>query len=251
MIPSMHAKQIVAIPSVEEAAHYAPEQVVDLCRDLANTREQRDQLKQQLEWFKRQLFGSKSERRLKEVSSAQMSLGDLGTDAQAGVEPKKQVIGQHTRKVATRGGDDGAESVPFFDEARVPVQTIELPAPEAAGLSPEDYEVVSHKDSYRLAQRPGSYVVIKYRRAVVKLKSTQGLVCALAPQGADRGLAGGGELAGGAADRQVPLPPAPVPPAPEAGGQRDYGEPGVADADRAAGHRAARADLRGATHLDP
>lgn len=132
MIVDMTAKQSVAIPSVEEAAHYAPEQVVDLCRDLASTREQRDQLKQQLEWFKRQLFGSKSERRLKEVSGAQMSLGELGTDAQAGVEPKKQVIEQHTRKVSTRGGDDGAESLPFFDETRVPVETIELPAPEAS-----------------------------------------------------------------------------------------------------------------------
>jgi transposase len=176
MIVDMNAKQIVAIPSVEEAARFAPEQVVDLCRDLAAT-------KQQLDWFKRQLFGQKSERRLKEVSSVQMSLGELGTDAQAGVEAKKQVIAQHTRKVATRGADDGAESLPFFDETRVPVETIELPAPEVAGLSPEDYEVVSHKDSYRLAQRPGSYVVIKYRRAVVKVKSSQALVCAPAPQG--------------------------------------------------------------------
>lgn len=34
-----------------------------------------------------------------------------------------------------------------------------------------------------LAQRPGSYVVIKYRRPVVKIKSSQTLVCAAAPAG--------------------------------------------------------------------
>ena len=183
MILDMNAKPIVAIPSVEEAARFVPEQVVDLCRDLASTQRQRDEFKQQLEWFKRQLFGSKSERRLKEVSSAQMSLGDLGTDAEAGVEPKRQVIAQHTRKAVVRGEEDAAESLPFFDETRVPVHTIEVAAAETAGLSPEDYEVVSHKDSYRLAQRPGSYVVIKYRRAVVKLKGNQTLACAAAPQG--------------------------------------------------------------------
>ena len=183
MIAHMHATLSVAIPSLEEAARFAPQQVVELCRELVSTREQLDQFKQQIDWFKRQLFGSKSERRLKEVSSGQLWLGDLGAGAAAGVEPQRQRVAQHTRKVGVRGADAGAEALPFFDQTRVPVQTIELPAPQSEGLSPEDYEVVGHKESYRLAQRPGSYVVIRYRRAVVKLKSTQALACAPAPQG--------------------------------------------------------------------
>ena len=94
----------------------------------------------------------------------------------------------HTRRVATRKSDDaGAESVPFFDHTRVPVEVIEIPAPEAEGLAPGAYEVIGHKESFRLAQRPGSYVVLNYRRPVVKLKATQAIVCAAAPQGVIEG----------------------------------------------------------------
>lgn len=78
------------------------------------------------------------------------------------------------------GSDD---SVPFFDEARVPVEVIELAAPEATGRAPDAFDVISYKDSYRLAQRPGSYVVLKYRRPVIKLKTTQTIVCPSAPAG--------------------------------------------------------------------
>jgi hypothetical protein len=42
----------------------------------------------------------------------------------------------------------------------VPVQTIELESPEIKGLAPDQIEVIDHKVSYRLAQRPGSYVVL-------------------------------------------------------------------------------------------
>ena len=43
----------------------------------------------------------------------------------------------------------------------MPVETIELPAAQAAGLAPDEFEVISYKDSYRLAQRLGGYVVLK------------------------------------------------------------------------------------------
>jgi len=46
-----------------------------------------------------------------------------------------------------------AESVPFFDETRVPIQVIRVPNPQTAGLSADQYEVVSEKVTYRLAQR--------------------------------------------------------------------------------------------------
>ena len=65
--------------------------------------------------------------------------------------------------------------------------TIELPCPQAAGLSPAQYEVVGHKESHRLAQRPGAYVVLKYRRAVIKRGDTHTLHCASAPVGVIEG----------------------------------------------------------------
>ena len=64
---------------------------------------------------------------------------------------------------------------------------IELTAPQTVGLSSEDYEIIGYKDSYRLAQRPGSYVVLKYRRPVVKLRASQQIACAPAPAGVIEG----------------------------------------------------------------
>ena len=142
-----------------------------LSRELAAAR-------QQLEWFKRQLFGPKSERRLIESHSAQLNLGEVIDQGQGQAPQKQRVVGAHTRSVPKSKPDTGDECLAFFDQTRVPVETIELPTPEAAGLSPEAFEVISYKDSYRLAQRPGSYVVLKYRRPLIKLRASQALVCA-------------------------------------------------------------------------
>ena len=167
----------MTVSSLEEAAGLTPQHVLDLCNGW---RREITALKQQLDWFKRQLFGQKSERRIETGPNGQMSFGELLTQPTLPVPPGQQVAA-HTRKPATRRQDD--EALPFFDESRVPVEVIELAAPETDGLAPEEYEVISHKESYRLAQRPGSYVVIKYRRPVVKIKASEALVCAAAPAG--------------------------------------------------------------------
>ncbi|MFM9883540.1 MAG: IS66 family transposase, partial [Burkholderiales bacterium] len=87
----------------------------------------------------------------------------------------------HTRRVPLQAENGEDESGLFFDAARVPVQTILLPAPEVQGLSTEQYEIVGEKLTHHLAQRPGSYVVLKYVRPLIKLKAEQRLVCAPAP----------------------------------------------------------------------
>jgi len=179
----------LAIPfkSLDEAVTLTPQQIVELIgalRRQENTeallRQEITALKQQLDWFKRQIFGQKSERRIETGPNGQMSFGEFLTQPTL-PEPPGQPVAAHTRKPATRRQDD--EALPFFDESRVPVEVIELPAPETDGLAPEEYEVISHKESYRLAQRPGSYVVIKYRRPVIKIKASEALVCAAAPAG--------------------------------------------------------------------
>ena len=168
--------------SLEEAAAFHPQQVVDLSRELVAARHQ-------IEWFKRQVFGEKSERRIIDGASGQMSLGEAIHVDQTAVPPLpvERRVAAHTRCPAAKKPDTGDDSVPFFDETRVPIEVIELCAPEAEGLAPEAYEVIGHKDSYRLAQRPGSTVVLKYRRPVIKLKETQAIVCASAPVGVIEG----------------------------------------------------------------
>ena len=94
-------------------------------------------------------------------SSAQMNLGEVLDVTQSTPAPPaaQRRVGAHTRRAATKKPDTGDDSVPFFDETRVPIEVIELSAPETEGLAAEDYEVIGHKHSYRLAQRPDARVV--------------------------------------------------------------------------------------------
>ncbi len=178
----MNSALRTGVLSLDEAAAFHPQQVVDLSRELVAARHQ-------IEWFKRQVFGEKSERRIIDGASGQMSLGESINVDQTAVPPLpvERRVAAHTRRPAAKKPDTGDDSVPFFDETRVPIEVIELTAPEAEGLAPEAYEVIGHKDSYRLAQRPGSTVVLKYRRPVIKLKETQAIVCANAPAGVIEG----------------------------------------------------------------
>ena len=79
----MNSTTSARVLSLEEAAGFAPEQVVGLSRELAAAQQQVDVFKHQLEWFKRQLFGHKSERRLIESEGAQLNLGEVIDQGQA------------------------------------------------------------------------------------------------------------------------------------------------------------------------
>ncbi len=63
----------------------------------------------------------------------------------------------------------------------MPVHVIALPHPEVATLALDAYEGFGEKVTYRLAQQPGAYVVLKYVRLVIKLKETEQLYCPPAP----------------------------------------------------------------------
>ncbi len=136
-------------------------------------------LQVQLDWFQRQLFGQKSERRIPPPPHEQLCLGQDFSSTEAAA-PLLRTIPAHTRATPQRP-EEKAESLPFFDESRVPVETISLSAPETEGLDPEAYEIIGTKVSYRLAQQPASYVVLKYERPIVKLRESGQLQCAPAP----------------------------------------------------------------------
>ena len=83
-ICAMSAPHCTPVPTLAEAAQWAPEQIVGLAQ--ANVALQRDMdamrlefaaLKHQLEWFRRQLFGQKSEKRPLAPHPAQMHLAQL------------------------------------------------------------------------------------------------------------------------------------------------------------------------------
>ena len=56
-----------------------------------------------------------------------------------------------------------------------------MPNPEVETLGRDAYEVIGEKVTYRLAQQPGAYVVLKYVRPVIKVKETEQIRCPPAP----------------------------------------------------------------------
>lgn len=167
----------------DELAALNSAQLVELCRTQAQIIES---LQQQLDWFKRQLFGAKSERVIPLPNAQQLHLADVVVTVPAQFE-RQRTVAAHSRRVPTTDCAADTESQPFFDESRVPVETVSLPVAEIEGLATDQFEVIGEKVSYRLAQRPGSYVVLKYVRPVVKRRDTETMHCPPAPTGVIEG----------------------------------------------------------------
>jgi transposase len=160
----------------EQAAALSPAEIVALLAENAK-------LKRQVAWFQRQLFGRNSEKRLREPDPDQLTLTGMFTTPVSPADqppPPTETVKAYQRRFRLTGADLADESELRFDES-VPVQEILLSHPDVAALSPDAYEVSGEKVTYRLAQRPGAYVILKYRRPLIKRKDTEALSCPPAP----------------------------------------------------------------------
>jgi hypothetical protein len=166
---------------VVSAADSAIPQVAQLRAENADLRQQIATLRQQLAWLQRQVFGQKSERRLID-NPDQLGLEALLGDAApaAPVVPTQEI--HYTRRVPKARDEASVTDAGLRFGPDVTVEVIELPAPQLQGPDAEQYEVIDHKVTRRLAQRPGSYVVLEYRRPVVKHKATATLSEVAAPR---------------------------------------------------------------------
>ena len=161
----MERKEIVALL----ASHQQLES------NFAEISARNEQLTRQIEWFKRQLFGSKSERRLLDPDGRQLALGEW-REAAAGTGAEITIAEHRRRNRAVRSDEPTDEESLRFDES-VPVEEIRLPHPPID----DEHEIISEKTTFRLAQRPASYVLLKYIRPVVKRKTDGTLSCPPAP----------------------------------------------------------------------
>ena len=110
-------------------------------------------LEHQLDWFKRQLFGRKSEKRLLEDPPNQPLLDGLVVETPASSPSAKETI-TYTR--AKQRGTDCVTDAGLRFDASVPKKT-KLEGPNA-----EDYEVIREQHTYRLRNaRPSP--VLKHR----------------------------------------------------------------------------------------
>ncbi len=155
---------------------------------LARLEQDYTELKAQLDWFKRQMFGTRSEKR-SEPSPDQAALFN-GLATATAAEVPKVTVPAHERQKRRTGEEVNDSGLRFGPE--VPVREITLSCAELDGPQADRYEIIDYKQSLRLARQPGSHVVLKYLRPVVRLKtagsadtapSGPGLITAAAPLG--------------------------------------------------------------------
>lgn len=160
------------------AASMSREEIVSLLKAHQQLQESYEELARQVEWFRRQLFGPKSERRLWGSENHQLTLGEIYR-SEAAQDRQIEVPGHRRRKRDPIDGNAADQKLRF--DPSVPVKEIQVANPEMDGKDLADYEVVGEKTTNRLAQRPASYVVLRYVRKVYKRKTDGEFCCPPAP----------------------------------------------------------------------
>ncbi len=154
--------------------------IEELERQNAELGVELDALKLQLDWFKRQLFGRKSEKRLDVDPAVQANLLEalgVADPLPPNDEPRETITYQRCKK--QRDGAVNDSGLRFSED--VPREIIAVRDPEIEAIPAGRRELIGTKVSYRLAQRPGSYVVIEYTRPVYKLLDDDRIVTTPAP----------------------------------------------------------------------
>jgi len=149
-------------------------------KKMADQTEEISRLKNQLSWFQRQIFGRKSEKQLQLENPHQASLFEKKVEPCVDQDDGITISSHKRRNKTQRSGDEVNDAGLRFDES-VPRKIIEMFAPELNGEDADDYEIIDYKETTRLAQRPGSYVVLVYRRPVLRHKQQQTLSSIPAP----------------------------------------------------------------------
>jgi transposase len=136
-------------------------------------------VQQQLEWFKRQLFGRKSEKRLEIDPVVQ---GNLFAALGVAQPPAPEDTPTETITYQRKKGRDGAlndTGLRFGED--VPRVSIAVKDPEIEAIDEALRVRIGEKITYRLAQRPGSYVILEYTRPIYKILDDQRILSTPAP----------------------------------------------------------------------
>ena len=111
-------------PTVSSSAQAAPRSAAEWEALVGKLADEVTQLRRQIAWFQRQIFGQKSERRVLDPEGVQGSLGEsFDAIPNALPENKKTRVEAHERQHKPKAPGDGAdESTLFFDDKKVPVE---------------------------------------------------------------------------------------------------------------------------------
>jgi len=141
------------------------------------------QLTHQLDWFKKQLFGPKSEKQVFDLPGQDSLFQPEEAPLPAPpADEEERPIKAYQRGTGKKQRDDGClNDTGLRFTSDVPVEVIEYLPPELTGPEADQYEVIGSKTTYRLAQRASSYVVLKVERPVFRRKGSDKPITTSAP----------------------------------------------------------------------
>jgi len=122
----------------------------------AKLREEVNYLKEQLEWFRRQLFGKRSEKIVANLNERQLALENLEFEKLAAPE-EKEIVRSFERKKPTRNGKDAITLPP-----NLPVETRVLDLSKEEKICSETGQPlvkIGEEITRKLASKPGSYYI--------------------------------------------------------------------------------------------
>ena len=160
-------------------------------------------MKARVEWFERQLFGRKSEKRVMDIP-AQASLLGLSEEELQQLQQDRgdqdTITYQRRKGRKTRPEDCLTDSGLRFSD-KVPVKHIVVTPPELKGADADQYEIIDTHYRYKLAQQP-AYLVLQYELPVIKHKGSDTLTTTpMVPQVLEGSLADVSFLAGMLVDK--------------------------------------------------
>ena len=171
----MHPDAFFGKIRLMEIASKNLQNTTDCTSEVDQLREEVEVLKHQLDWFRRQLFGEKSEKRMLVDNPNQGSLFGAQTADSEGVVEQKQTISYQRGKAKKDRGSSVNDSGLRFDES-VPVEQLRIEPAELHGPDADQYEIIGEKVTHRLAQHPASFVVLAYTEVIIKRKTTQQII---------------------------------------------------------------------------
>src|SRR6476619_3642663 len=96
----------------EQAATLRPPEIIALLVQQRELQAQNAALKRQVEWFQRQLFGRKSEKRLREPDPDQLTLAGMLTTPAAAADqppPPTETVKAYQRRIRLTGPEEAEE----------------------------------------------------------------------------------------------------------------------------------------------
>ncbi len=157
---------------IQEILQQKDDRIVALEADLLT-------LKEQLAWFQKQVFGSKSERIIADLDNQSLLLdfGDLSPE-EVQAEQTEEIRYQRRKPSKNRGKD----TISYPDN--LPVKTVELDLPPEEKVCPETGEAlvrIGCETSRKLACKPKQFYVIEYVRPKYASKAAPDLGVKTAP----------------------------------------------------------------------